>query len=80
MALDTSLSLQDDRTKFSPRGEHLKARPISPFVAGIKILKDLRRRFVRKSLQNLVGFHGRAFTRVAESEWENMLESSTLKI
>ena len=80
MALHASLSLEDNRTKLSPCGEHLKARAIGPFVAGVKVLKDLSRRFVRKSLQNLVDFHAWALARVAESEWENTPESSTLKI
>ena len=80
MALYSSLSIQNYRTKLSPRGEHVKACPIGPFVAGVEILKDFSRRFFREPLQNLVGFHGRAFTRVTESEWENMRESSTLKI
>ena len=81
MTLQASLSLEDNRTKPSSRGKHLKARPIGRFVVGVKILKDLSRRFVRKSLQNFVGFHGRAFTRVGQNRnGKNTSESSTLKI
>ena len=81
MAFHASFSLEDNRTKLPARSEHLKARPIGPFVVGVKILKDLCGGFFRQSLQNLVDFHGRAIARVAEiGMGKHVRVKQTLKI
>ena len=51
MALGASLSLENDRTKLSACGEHLKTGAIGGFIVGVEILKDFGRRFVGESLQ-----------------------------
>lgn len=80
VALCASLSIENDRTKLSARGEHLNAGAIGGFILREEILKDFPCRLVGESLKNFVSFHFRARSRERESEWENTPESSTARI